>query len=86
MITGRGNRKVKIGRVLSDKMNKSRIVVSERYVRHPLYGKFIKKTSKFMAHDENNESHVGDVVKIMETRPLSRRKRWRLVEIIEKAK
>jgi len=86
MTTERGHRKVKIGRVLSDKMNKSRIIVAERYVRHPLYGKFIKKTSKFMAHDENNESHVGDVVKIIETRPLSRKKRWRLVEIIEKAK
>lgn len=86
MTTRQGNRKVKIGRVLSDKMNKSRIIVSERSVRHPLYGKFIKKTSKFMIHDENNESHVGDVVKIMETRPLSRNKRWRLVEIIEKAK
>jgi len=85
-MTGRGNRKVKIGRVLSDKMNKSRVVIAERYVRYPLYGKFIKKTSKFMAHDENNESHVGDTVMIMETRPLSRKKRWRLVEIIEKAK
>jgi len=86
MTTGRKNRKIKIGRVQSDKMNKSRVIVSERSVRHPLYGKFIKKTSKFMAHDENNESHVGDVVKIMETRPLSKNKRWRLVEIIEKAK
>lgn len=86
MTIGRRNRKIKIGRVLSDKMNKSRVIVSERNVRHPLYGKFIKKTSKFMAHDENNESHVGDVVKIMETRPLSKNKRWRLVEIIEKAK
>ena len=86
MTTGRKNRKIKIGRVQSDKMNKSRVIVSERSVRHPLYGKFIKKTSKFMAHDENNESHIGDVVKIMETRPLSKKKRWRLVEIIEKAK
>lgn len=85
-MTGRGNRKVKIGRVLSDKMNKSRVIVSERYVRHPLYGKFIKKTSKFMAHDENNESHEGDLVMIMETRPLSRKKRWRLVQILEQAK
>ena len=86
MTTGHTNRKIKIGRVLSDKMNKSRVVVAERSVRHPLYGKFIKKSSKFMAHDENNESHIGDVVKIMETRPLSKKKRWRLVEIIEKAK
>jgi len=85
-MTERGNRKVKIGRVLSDKMNKSRVIVSERSIRHALYGKFIKKTSKFMVHDEKNESHVGDIVKIMETRPLSKRKRWRLVEILEKAK
>ncbi len=85
-MTERGNRKVKIGRVLSDKMNKSRIIVSERSIRHALYGKYIKKTSKFMVHDEKNESHIGDIVKIMETRPLSKRKRWRLVEIIEKAK
>ncbi len=85
-MTERGNRKVKIGRVLSDKMNKSRIIVSERSIRHALYGKYIKKTSKFMVHDEKNESHIGDIVKIMETRPLSKRKRWRLVEIVEKAK
>jgi len=86
MTTGRKSRKIKIGRVQSDKMNKSRVIVSERSVRQPLYGKFIKKTSKFMVHDENNESHVGDIVKVMETRPLSKNKRWRLVEIIEKAK
>ena len=67
-------------------MNKSRVIVSERSVRHALYGKFIKKTSKFMVHDEKNESHIGDIVRIMETRPLSKRKRWRLVEIVEKAK
>ncbi|MFZ5515738.1 MAG: 30S ribosomal protein S17 [Candidatus Zhuqueibacterota bacterium] len=85
-MTTRGNRKVKIGHVLSDKMSKSRVVIVERLVRHALYGKFIKKTSKFMAHDETNDSHVGDTVMIMETRPLSRRKRWRLVEIIERAK
>lgn len=86
MTTQRANRKVKIGRVLSDKMNKSRVIITERSVRHPLYGKFIKRTSKFMVHDENNESHIGDLVKVMETRPLSRNKRWRLIEIIEKAK
>jgi len=85
-MTEHGKRKTKIGRVLSDKMNKSRIIVSERSIQHGLYGKFIKKTSKFMVHDENNESHIGDMVKIMETRPLSNRKRWRLVEIVEKAK
>lgn len=85
-MTGRGNRKVKVGQVSSDKMNKSRVVIIERSVRHPLYGKFIKKTSKFLAHDESNESHEGDVVMIMETRPLSKRKRWRVVEILERAK
>jgi small subunit ribosomal protein S17 len=67
-------------------MDKSRVIVVERRVKHPLYKKFVKKTSKFMAHDEKNESHAGDTVVIMETRPLSRRKRWRLVEIVEKAK
>jgi len=86
MTTVRKQRKIKIGRVQSDKMNKSRVIVTERSVRQPIYGKFVKKTSKFMAHDENNESHEGDLVKIMETRPLSRKKRWRIVEIIEKAK
>lgn len=81
----RGKRKTKIGVVVTDKMNKSRVVSVRRRVRHPLYSKFITRTSKFMMHDENNESHVGDKVAIMETRPLSRQKRWRLVEIIEKA-
>ena len=83
---GRANRKVKVGQVSSDKMNKSRVVIVERSIRHPLYGKFIKKTSKFLAHDESNDSHEGDVVMIMETRPLSKRKRWRVVEILERAK
>jgi len=82
----RGNRKNKIGIVISDKMNKSRVIAVKRDIKHPLYGKLIKKTSKFVAHDENNESHAGDLVKIIETRPLSKRKRWRLVEILEKAK
>lgn len=82
----RGKRKVKIGKVISDKMNKSRVIAVERLVKHPLYGKYFKKTSKFMAHDEDNQSHEGDIVKIMETRPLSKMKRWRLVEILEKAK
>ncbi|MCI0496653.1 MAG: 30S ribosomal protein S17 [bacterium] len=85
-MTSRANRKVKIGHVSSDKMNKSRVVTIQRSVRHPLYGKFIKKTSSFVAHDETNESHEGDVVMIMETRPLSKRKRWRVVEILERAK
>lgn len=82
----RGNRKTIIGRVLSDKMDKSRVIMVERQVKHPLYGKIIKKTSKFMAHDEKNQSHIGDTVMLMETRPLSKNKRWRLVEIVEKAK
>jgi len=86
MTMDRGNRKNKIGIVISDKMNKSRVIAVKRDIKHPLYGKLIKKTSKFVAHDENNESHAGDLVKIIETRPLSKRKRWRLVEILEKAK
>jgi len=82
----RKQRKVKIGIVASDKMTKSRVVTVQRFVKHPLYKKYVKKTSRFMAHDELNDSHAGDVVKIMETRPLSARKRWRLVEVIERAK
>lgn len=82
----RNVRKTRIGLVTSDKMDKTITVAVERKVRHPLYGKFLKKTSKFHAHDENNECGIGDTVKIMETRPLSKLKRWRLVEIIEKAK
>ncbi len=82
----RGRRKTKTGLVFSNAMDKSVVVKVERLVRHPLYGKFFKKTSKFMAHDEKNECEIGDRVKIMETRPLSKRKRWRLVEIIEKVK
>jgi small subunit ribosomal protein S17 len=82
----RKQRKVKIGIVASDKMDKSRVVTVQRFVKHPLYKKYVKKTSKFMAHDESNTSHVGDVIKIMETRPLSARKRWRLVDVIERAK
>lgn len=79
-------RKERIGVVSSNKMNKSITVVVERRVKHPIYGKFVKKTSKFMAHDENNECQIGDTVRIMETRPLSKNKCWRLVEIIERAK
>ena len=74
------------GTVVSNKMDKSIIVAIERKVIHPLYKKYFKKTSKFMAHDQNNIASIGDIVKIMETRPLSARKRWRLVEIIEKVK
>ncbi|MEL6250772.1 MAG: 30S ribosomal protein S17 [Bacteroidota bacterium] len=82
----RNLRKVRVGKVVSDKMDKSIVVSVERRVKHPIYGKFVKKTSRFMAHDEENTCGMGDTVRIMETRPLSKRKRWRLVEIIEKAK
>ena len=73
------------GRVVSDKMEKSIVVAIERFVKHPIYGKFIKRTTKLHVHDENNECRKGDTVKVMETRPLSKDKRWRLVEIVEKA-
>lgn len=82
----RNNRKTRTGKVVSDKMDKTIVVAIETLVRHPLYGKSIKRTTRFKAHDENNECKIGDKVKIMETRPLSKDKRWRLVEIIEKAK
>jgi small subunit ribosomal protein S17 len=82
----RNLRKERIGKVVSDKMNKSITVAVSRKVKHPIYGKFIGKTTKFVAHDENNDCTAGDTVRIMETRPLSKRKRWRLVEIIERAK
>lgn len=82
----RGRRKTKIGKVVSNKMNKSIVVGVERLVRHPLYGKYFKKTSQFMAHDETNAAKEGDVVLIAETRPLSKNKRWRLVDVLEKAK
>ena len=82
----RNLRKTRIGRVVSDKMDKTITVAIEDHVKHPLYGKIVKKTVKFKAHDEKNECNIGDTVKIMETRPLSKDKRWRLVQIIEKAK
>jgi small subunit ribosomal protein S17 len=82
----RGLRKTRVGRVISDRMDKTIIVNIERTLRHPLYGKIVKQFSKLYAHDEKNEAGVGDVVRITETRPLSRLKRWRLTEIIEKAK
>ncbi len=82
----RNLRKVRIGRVVSDKMDKSITLTVDRKVKHPLYGKFVQKTTKLMAHDEKNECGVGDTVKVMETRPLSKNKRWRLVEVIAKAK
>ncbi|MFM7217319.1 MAG: 30S ribosomal protein S17 [Bacteroidota bacterium] len=82
----RGLRKERIGVVVSNKMDKSIVVSVERKVKHPMYGKFIKKTTKFMAHDEKNESNVGDLVMIAETRPLSKNKCWRLKQILERAK
>lgn len=82
----RGNRKIRTGNVVSDKMDKTVVVAVETFVTHPLYKKQIRKTTKFKAHDENNECGIGDVVKIMETRPLSKDKRWRVVNIVEKAK
>ncbi|AEL26337.1 30S ribosomal protein S17 [Cyclobacterium marinum] len=83
--TDRNLRKERIGKVVSNKMDKSITVAVERRVKHPIYGKFVGKTTKFMAHDENNDCKQGDLVKISETRPLSKNKRWRLVEIIERA-
>jgi len=82
----RNLRKVRIGKVVSDKMDKTIVVAVVDNVKHPLYGKIVKRTYKLKAHDENNECQVGDRVKVMETRPLSRDKRWRLVEIVEKAR
>ena len=85
-MTAKSLRKTRIGVVTSDKMDKSIVVSVVRRLRHPMYGKFVKKTKKFMAHDESNDCNIGDTVKIMESRPLSARKRWRVVEIIERAK
>jgi small subunit ribosomal protein S17 len=82
----RNLRKERVGVVVSDKMQKSVTVLVERRVKHPKYGKFVKLSSKFMAHDENGDAHVGDTVRISETRPLSKLKRWRLVEVVERAK
>ena len=82
----RGRRKTRIGLVVSNKMEKSIIVAIERRLKHPIYKKYFKKTTKFMAHDQNNIANIGDLVKIMETRPLSAKKRWRLVEVVEKVK
>ncbi len=84
--TERARRRERIGRVVSNKMDKSITVAVDRQVKHPIYGKYITKTTKYMAHDENNEANIGDTVQIMSTRPLSKRKSWRLVQIVEKAK
>jgi small subunit ribosomal protein S17 len=85
-MSDRNLRKTKTGVVSSNKMNKTITVAVERKMKHPIYGKFVKKTNKFHAHDEKNECSIGDVVKIMESRPLSKTKRWRLVEVVEKVK
>jgi small subunit ribosomal protein S17 len=85
-LSERGLRKTRVGKVTSDKMDKTIVVNVEGSVKHPLYKKFVKRTYKLKAHDENNECSVGDIVRVMETRPLSRHKRWRLVEIVEKAR
>ena len=82
----RNSRKVKIGKVISNKMDKTITVAAKFKEKHPIYGKFVSKTKKYHAHDEKNECNIGDTVSIMETRPLSKTKRWRLVEIIERAK
>jgi small subunit ribosomal protein S17 len=82
----RNLRKTRTGQVVSNKMEKSVTVAIERKVKHPIYGKFVKTTTKFMAHDEKNECNIGDTVSIMEIRPLSKNKRWRVVEILERAK
>ncbi|MBU2491323.1 MAG: 30S ribosomal protein S17 [Bacteroidetes bacterium] len=82
----RGLRKTRVGLVVKNKMDKSIIIAIERKVAHPIYKKYFKKTTKLMAHDENNECGIGDVVKVMETRPLSKNKKWRFVEVVEKAK
>ena len=82
----RNLRKTRVGKVVSNKMDKTVVVAIEDHVKHPLYKKIVKRTYKLKAHDENNEYNIGDTVKVMETRPLSKDKRWRLVEIVEKAK
>ncbi|TVR35282.1 MAG: 30S ribosomal protein S17 [Balneolaceae bacterium] len=82
----RSQRRTRTGRVVSDRMDKSISVAVDRQIKHPIYGKFITKTTKYMAHDETNDANIGDTVLIMSTRPLSKRKSWRLVEILERAK
>ncbi len=84
--TERSSRKERIGTVVSNKMDKSVLVAIKRQIKHPIYGKFIKRTTKLMVHDEQNDAGEGDTVRIMETRPISKNKRWRLVEVLERAK
>ena len=86
MVEQRGVRKTRVGKVVSDKMDKTVVVSVDTLVRHSLYGKTIRRSKKFKAHDENNQCHTGDVVKIMETRPISRDKQWRVVEVVEATK
>ncbi|MBM3464589.1 MAG: 30S ribosomal protein S17 [Armatimonadetes bacterium] len=86
MSTERGARKTRLGLVVSDKMNKTVVVKVERQFQHPIYKKIIKRTARFKAHDEKNDAHVGDTVRIMETRPLSKDKCWRVVEVVERTK
>jgi small subunit ribosomal protein S17 len=86
MVVERNLRKTRTGKVVSNKMQKTIVVAVEDHVKHPLYGKIVKRTYKLKAHDENNECNIGDTVRVMETRPLSKDKRWRLVEIIERVK
>ena len=85
-VVERNLRKTRVGKVVSNKMQKTIVVAIEDHVKHPLYGKIVKRTYKLKAHDENNECNIGDTVKVMETRPLSKDKRWRLVEVMEKAR
>ena len=85
-MSDRNLRKTKTGRVSSNKMDKTITITVDRKLRHPIYGKYVKKSNKFFAHDDKNDCNIGDLVRIMETRPLSKKKRWRLVEILERAK
>jgi small subunit ribosomal protein S17 len=84
--TDRNRRKTRVGKVVSDRMDKTIVVSIERLVKHPQYGRYVRRRSKFKVHDEKNECHMGDTVRFMETRPISKDKRWRFVEIVERAK
>jgi small subunit ribosomal protein S17 len=86
MIASRSRRKIRVGKVVSDRMDKTIVVAIERLVKHPQYGRYVRRRSKFKVHDEKNECRIGDTVRFMETRPLSKDKRWRFVEIVERAK
>ena len=84
--TDRNRRKIRVGKVVSDRMEKTVVVSIERLVKHPTYGRYVRRRTKFKVHDEKNECHVGDVIRFMETRPMSKEKRWRFVEFVERAK